>query len=72
MDLIPVQSTNLAAVGYDPTTQTLRVQFVSGKTGDYQGVPPDTFAALMAAQSKGRAFVELVRPYHEFKWVGSK
>jgi hypothetical protein len=58
---IPVSSSNLAEVGYDPETQTLEVQFVSGTEGHYEGVPQAQYDALMAAQSKGSYFHHNIR-----------
>lgn len=46
MTMHPVVSTNVAAVGYDPPTHTLRVQFRSGGTYDYYGVNPGLFEQM--------------------------
>jgi hypothetical protein len=50
-----VQSSNIAAIGYDEATQTLAVQFKTGKGAVYHyvGVTPKTHADLMAAPSIG-------------------
>lgn len=52
--MTPVESSNLAAVGYDPAQRTLYVEFKGGGLYAYADVPPATHAALMAAPSKGR------------------
>lgn len=52
MTMVPVSSSNLASVGYDATSQTLRIQFKSG-TYDYFGVPSHIHQGLMNASSKG-------------------
>lgn len=52
MNMIPVSSSNLAAVGYDHASQTLRVQFHSG-TYDYYSVPANLYEGLLNAASKG-------------------
>jgi len=52
--LVPVESTMLAAVGYDPHNYILTVLFNNGRAYDYFGVPPDEYAGLMASDSKGR------------------
>ena len=54
--LVSVQSRDLAAVGYDPETQTLRIKFLSGGLFDYYKVPPEVHAGLMAASSHGTYF----------------
>lgn len=52
MEMAPVRSSNLVAVGYDPQTATLRVEFGSG-TYDYYNVPERVHRALMSTGSKG-------------------
>jgi hypothetical protein len=52
--LVPVASSMIQAVGYDPQTQVLEVVFTSGRTYCYEGVPSDVHQALMAADSKGQ------------------
>ncbi|WP_246051616.1 KTSC domain-containing protein [Panacagrimonas perspica] len=54
--MVPVSSSNLSAVGYDATTQTLRVSFVDGGLYDYSGVPASVHASLMSASSHGAYF----------------
>lgn len=44
--LTPVDSSNVAAVGYDEAARELHVQFRSGQTYRYFDVPPDVHAAL--------------------------
>jgi hypothetical protein len=47
MTMHPVVSTNVAAVGYDPTSRTLRVQFNSGGIYDYSNVSSDLFKQML-------------------------
>ena len=54
MHLFHVDSSMIAAAGYDPETRLLVVLFNSGKAYEYAEVPPQVFFALMAADSKGR------------------
>lgn len=54
MRMVPVDSSNLSAVGYDPVSQILRISFHSGSTYDYFSVPEDIYAGLMSASSKGQ------------------
>ncbi|MGY8614973.1 KTSC domain-containing protein [Bacillus velezensis] len=53
MNLIPVNSSNLRAVGYEPQSEVLRIVFKSG-TYDYFDVPKGVYDGLMSAPSKGR------------------
>lgn len=64
MTLQPVDSSNIRAIGHDPTTNTLRVQFKNGKSYDYAGVPPSAHAALMASDSKGQHLHKHIKSSH--------
>jgi hypothetical protein len=61
MEITPVTSECLSAVGYDPASQTLRLQFNSGATHDYDGVAPEQYEALMASDSLGKHFQRHIR-----------
>ena len=58
---VPVQSTSLAAVGYDATARTLDIEFRSGAIYRYREVPAAVFAELLQADSKGRYFAKRIR-----------
>jgi hypothetical protein len=48
-------------MGYDPSTETLVVQFQNGKLYRYNGVPSDTFVAVITDKaSTGKALNRLV------------
>jgi hypothetical protein len=67
--LTPVVSNQVAAVGYDPETQTLAVQFTSGTaTYCYPNVSPETHAAFIGADSIGKFFGQHIkhRPFEKF------
>lgn len=53
MEMTPVNSSNIASVGYDMETATLRVEFLKGAIYDYYGVPSDLYEGLLYAGSKG-------------------
>lgn len=53
MEMIQVDSSNLAAIGYDENTSTLTIQFKSGAIYEYYDVPQFEFDNLMGAESKG-------------------
>lgn len=52
-DMIPVQSSNVQSVGYDESTQTVFVQFLTGSIYIYKGVQKPEFEALKTAPSVG-------------------
>lgn len=56
MDMKPVKSSNLEAVGYDEKERRLKVQFKKGGTWVYEDVPAGVHESLMRAESVGRYF----------------
>lgn len=55
---------------YDPRTQTLTAEFISGRTYSYADVSPELWTEMLAAESKGRFFNSRIRPVilgHEVK-----
>jgi hypothetical protein len=65
----PVDSTNLASVGYDAAARVLEIEFHSGGVYRYREVPRAVFDALLAAESKGRYFLEHIRGKFAFDRV---
>ena len=63
-------STNLQSVGYDERTETLEVQFVSGRVYQYYGVSADMHDRLMQAGSKGEFFNAHIKRSYPFSRVG--
>lgn len=61
-----VESSNIERVGYDADRQTLRVVFHSGRGYDYEGVDEQTYAELVAAESKGKFVAARIKPL--FGW----
>ena len=53
MERVPVSSSNIASVGYDPNSLTLEVEFNSGTVYQYFDVPQNVYEALMSTSSKG-------------------
>lgn len=66
MQAIPVQSTTLAAVAYDPAQQLLQLEFRDRTIYHYGGVPPDVHDALLRAPSKGAYFNRVIRPQYAY------
>lgn len=57
IDLSPVESSKLAAVGYDAATQTLAVTFKTGNAVyHYPNVTPEQHAAFIGSDSIGKHF----------------
>lgn len=72
MEMVPVKSSNLASVGYDPDRKVLRVSFLNGKSFDYKSVRPTVFSELLAAESAGKFFHAHVRSAYEYEPVTEK
>ncbi len=53
MERLPVQSSNIYSIGYDPVSQTLEVEFNNGSIYQYYGVPEFIYEDFMNADSKG-------------------
>jgi hypothetical protein len=54
MDRQTVSSSNIVAVGYDPASETLEVEFQNGSVYQYYNVGQSTYDEFMAAPSKGK------------------
>ena len=65
-ELTPVESSNIAAAGYDADALTLRVRFVSGDEYVYIGVTEDVGQAFFEAESVGRYFNANIRHAYTF------
>ena len=61
MTYVPLTSSNLSGVDYDPVTRELRVTFHSGRTYTYEGVTVDEYAGLLGAGSAGRYFNDVIK-----------
>lgn len=62
VDLSPVKSSNIAAIGHDADSGELHVEFKNGGRYVYQGVSADQHAALTKADSIGSHLHKHVKP----------
>lgn len=61
-----VASSNIRTIGYDKSTQTLEVEFLSGRVYQYYGVSDSLYQHLMQSASKGQflnAYIKNAYPY---------
>lgn len=63
MTMHPVTSDEVRAVGYDPRTRTMRVQFLGGRTYEYDNVDPALFEQMLLPHP-WRRVGRLVRTHH--------
>jgi len=70
--MTPVESSNIAAIGFEPTGDdkgTLTVQFRNGTSYAYGDVPTAKHTELMEAESVGRHFNANIRGEYEVKKI---
>lgn len=62
IEMVPVESSNLKAVGYDEANKVLKVEFLNGGTYIYTDVEPYHFKNITTnVKSVGRYFIENIR-----------
>ncbi|MER9770534.1 KTSC domain-containing protein [Mesorhizobium sp. M0189] len=65
-------SISIRKTEYDPDRRILSVWFVaSGKRCEFEGVPPETFAAFRAAFAEGRYFNDHIRNNFRYHLVAT-
>ncbi|MER9176630.1 KTSC domain-containing protein [Mesorhizobium sp. M0955] len=70
--VVLMPSTSIPKMEYDLDRRILSVWFVaSGKRYEFEGVPPETFAAFRAAFAKGRYFNDHIRNNFRYRLVAS-
>ena len=69
MDMFPVKSSNIDAVGYDGAEAKLRLKFKNGRSYEYYPVPKEVLQGLMNAHSKGKYAHENIFPRYSAKQV---
>lgn len=60
-------STAIDYYSYDEARRELHVRFRGGGDYLYRGVPPEEYAALKAARSKGSYVNKVIKPRHDFE-----
>ena len=61
MEREEVTSTSIRAIGYDPASKKMQVEFVKGAVYTYSDVSEAVYTALMTSTSIGGAFAELIK-----------
>lgn len=65
-----VNSSSVVSVGYEPTLQTLEIEFVSGAVYQYSNVPKQVYDDLLAAPSIGQYVSSNIRNVFSVRKVG--
>jgi hypothetical protein len=63
----PVESSNLAAVGYNQDNEQLFIEFKNGNVYVYDNVPFPVYTDLMDADSLGSYFHKYIRTSYEYR-----
>lgn len=66
MTLQPVNSSSLAAVGYDADTRTLAVEFRKSGTYEFFDVPDSVYKEFISAGSHGEYFGHNIRGKYRY------
>ena len=66
MDRLPVTSSNVAEIGYDPATMILEVAFLNGTVYQYFDVPESLYLELLHAESVGRFLNEQIKNSYRY------
>ena len=65
MNMIPVHSSAILAIGYDPSTSRMKIQFQEGHTYDFCRVPENIFKSFLAARSIGQYYNTYIRDKYQ-------
>lgn len=61
VNILPVKSSNIAGIGYDPDSETMHVKFSNGNTYQYMGVDNKVYDDLIKADSIGSQFASSIK-----------
>jgi hypothetical protein len=61
MKMIPVTSSAIKAVGYDPDSNRLFIEFKQGETYTYCRVPENIFKSILSTHSPGSFYYEHIK-----------
>ena len=68
--MVPVESSNIAEIGYDVFASLLHVRFkTSAALYTYYDVPVDVYRSFMARASKGAYFAKYIKPVYRWSRV---
>lgn len=71
MNVTAVESTTLAAVGYDNALGMLQLEFRSRTIYQYFGVPAPVYEELLRATSKGEYFNRYMRGHFPYRLIAN-
>ncbi len=66
MQLLPVKADDIRAIGYDPASHRLEVEFRRGDVYEFYQVPPTSYDLLMNSEQLDRHFHTYIRDRYPF------
>jgi len=69
MKRVAVASSTIVAIGYDPDTSTLEVEFKNGTVYEYDGVPVEIYEGIMNSNSHGKYLNAHVKERFSFRRI---
>lgn len=65
MQMRPVSSSAIEAVGYDPSIGRMRIRFTGGNEYDFCGVPESVYRGLISSWSKGTYYNDHIKDRYQ-------
>ncbi|HXK61902.1 MAG TPA: KTSC domain-containing protein [Acidobacteriota bacterium] len=66
---MPVCSSNIRYIGYDPESKILELEFHSGSIYQYYEAPENIYQSIMRSASKGSYFHNYTKSRHSYRQV---
>ena len=67
MDRTRLESRAVLSAGYEDSTQTLEIEFSSGKIYQFDAVPRAVFEWLLRTPSKGGYVTRMINPHYAYR-----
>lgn len=61
MNIVPVVSNSISAIGYDDTTLKMLIAFKNNSAYMYNGISPEIYHAFLNAPSKGKFYNQYIK-----------
>jgi len=69
MQRVRVSSSNIYSIGYELSSNTLEVQFLTGSVYQYYNVPSSVHSNLMSASSHGTYLAAYIKGAYRYKQI---
>lgn len=69
MQRLPVESSDIVSIGYDPKSRTLEIEFKENRVYQYFDVAPDIYERFMRADSYGEYFFAFINRQYRYARV---